>query len=358
MSGSRATSRPDKFTPVSVPTAEVSEGVATVSDRALRRFLGVAVLLITSGYSFLDYWNYSRTFHDGGGAEWDALLAGRGFAPAQYRIGVLKTAALLAQLSHTQLRHMFAAIDFVCLGIALVVLLTLLTRTETFRRTTRQGQWMQSTMALGCFLLYLVWSFWYQKPETHATLLLLALSAAAATWRRPAAGAVSLVVLAALGATVRADAMVAFHLGFLVVCMLPQARSLPLGRGVQAVASLLAVMAAIAVQFAIMHWLYPHAQRLVEAIQLLSNLTSGFNYLVLACALFPWWITLQLAARRWSLLEGWSAGLLLGSVAHFALFYTLGLASEVRIFLPFAMTLVPLTVTLAASRIEQTASAA
>jgi len=322
---------------------------------ALRRFLAWSVVLITSGYSFLDYWNYSRTFHDGGGAEWNALLAGRSFAPAQYRIGVLKTAALLARLTHTQLRHTVAAIDLVCLGVAMALLLWLLTRMETFRRATRLSQWLQSTMALGCFLLSLLWTFWYQKPETQATLLLLVVSAVAAQGRRQrAVAAVGLVLLAALGATVRADAMVAFHLGFLAVCLLPQSRSLPLGRGVQAVASLLAITVAVAVQFTIMRGLYPHAPRQVEAFQLLSNLASPLNYLVLACALFPWWITLRLAGRRWRALDGWSAGLLLGSVVHFALFYTLGLAGEVRIFLPFAMTLVPITVTLATARIEQT----
>ena len=153
-------------------------------DSALRRFLGWAVILITSGYTFLDYWNYSRNFHEGGGGEWDALLAGRSFAPAQYRIGVLRTADLLARLTHTHLRHMFAVIDFVCLGVSLSLLLWLLGRTEIFRSAVRLGRWLQASLALGCFLLYLLWSFWYQKPETHATLLLLVLSAAAAQWRR------------------------------------------------------------------------------------------------------------------------------------------------------------------------------
>ena len=37
---------------------------------------------------------------------------------------------------------------------------------------------------------------------------------------------------------------------------------------------------------------------------------------------------------------------MIGSVVHFALFYIFGIAWEVRIFLPFAMTLVPVTVTL------------
>jgi hypothetical protein len=325
-------------------------------DSALRRFLGWAVILITSGYTFLDYWNYSRNFHEGGGGEWDALLAGRSFAPAQYRIGVLRTADLLARLTHTHLRHTFAVIDFVCLGVSLWLLLWLLGRTEIFRSAARLGRWLQASLALGCFLLYLLWSFWYQKPETHATLLLLVLSAAAAQWRRRIPAVVALIALAAIGATVRVDALVAFHVGFLVACVLPQSRSLPLGRAVQAVASLLSIAAAIGVAYFIMHRMYPDAPREVAAWQLFNNLKLWVNYFVVAAALFPWWITLRLVVHRWRALDGWSVGLVIGSVVHFALFYTLGIAWEVRIFLPFAMTLVPLTVTLAYAAIERGAA--
>ena len=314
-------------------------------DAGLRRFLSWAVLLITSGYTFLDYWNYSRTFHEGGG-EWESLLAGRSFAPAQYRIGVLRVADLLARLSHAQLRHMFAAIDFVCLSASLAMLLWLLGRTEIFRNAARLGRWLQASLAMGCFLLYLLWSFWFQKPETHATLLLLVLSAAATQWRQRIPAVLALIALAAAGATVRADAMVAFHAGFLAACLLPQSRSLPLGRVAQAIASVLSIAAAIGVQYVIMHHVYPNAPRQVSAFQLVSNLKSWLNYFVVAASLFPWWITLALAMRRWRALNGWTAGLLIGSAVHFALFYILGIAWEVRIFLPFAMTLVPVTVTL------------
>jgi hypothetical protein len=319
----------------------------------LRRFLGWAVLLITSGYTFLDYWSYSRNFHEGAGSEWDALLAGRGFAPAQYRIGVLRSADLLARLTHTHLRHMFAAIDFVCLGASLAMLLCLLSRTEIFRAAGHTARWLQASLALACFLLYLLWSFWYQKPETEATLLLLVLSAAAAQWRQRLLATLALVALAVIGATVRVDAVVAFHVGFLIACLLPQARTLPLGRATQMAASAFSIAAAIAVEYVIMHRIYPNAPREVAAVQLLANLRAWLNYIVLAMALFPWWITLRLAARRSRTLDGWAIGLLLGSVAHFALFYIFGIAWEVRIFLPFAMTLVPLTVTLGYAAIER-----
>jgi hypothetical protein len=339
------------------PETRPESPLAPGLDSGLRRFLGWAVILITSGYTFLDYWNYSRNFHEGAGSEWDALLAGRGFAPAQYRIGVLRTADLLARLTHTHLRHMFAAIDFVCLGVSLALLLWLLGRMEIFRAASRVSRWLQASLAVGCFLLYLLWSFWYQKPETHATLLLLVLSAAAAQWRQRVSAVLVLVALAAIGATVRVDAMVAFHAGFLVASLLPQSRlqsrSLPLGRATQAVTSVLSIAAAVAVAYVIMHGIYPNAPREVAAFQLFSNLRAWLNYFVVAAALFPWWITLQLAMRRWRTLDGWMVGLVIGSVVHFALFYTFGIAWEVRIFLPFAMTLVPLTATLAYTAMEQ-----
>lgn len=330
---------------------EESTGGSTFAP-GLRRCLAWAVVLITGGYTFLDYWNYSRTFHEGGGVEWQDLLAGHSYAPAQYRVGVLHAADLLARLTHTHLRHTFAAIDFISVGISLAVLLWLLGRVRSFREADHIAQWLQASLVLGSCMLYLMWSFWFQKPETQTTLLLLVLSAAATRWTRRIPALVLLVLLAAVGATVRADAVVAFHVGFLAVCFLPQARSLPLGRATQFVASALSVVAAIAIEWFIAHRVYPDAPRQVAAFQLVGNLKVWLNYLVVPVALFPWLITLRLAIHRWRVLDGWAAGLLLGSVAHFALYYTFGIAWEVRIFLPFAMTLTPLTATLAYAAIR------
>jgi hypothetical protein len=112
------------------------------------------------------------------------------------------------------------------------------------------------------------------------------------------------------------------------------------------VASSVSLLAALGVEYAIVHGLYPHAQREVSTLQLWSNLKTPADYLVLLVSLFPWWLTLRLAALRWRALDGWSLALLAGSVVHFVLFYCFGMAGEVRIFLPFAMTTVPVTVML------------
>ncbi|MGI8771646.1 MAG: hypothetical protein ACR2JE_09425 [Acidobacteriaceae bacterium] len=340
-------------------------------DTRLRRFLTWAVVILSAGYTFLDYWNYSRMWH-ADPREWADLLAGRGLAPAQYRIGVMRLAAFLAQHLHTHLRHMFALIDCVSLLIGLACILALLSRTALFRAHGASSsahpvgnedhlrQWTLSLLCLGLFTVYLSWTFWFQKPETLPTLAYFALSALlAASHARGATRwlfAALLLLLAVLQATVRADAAVAFHLGMLMAAVLPSGSrsgaSMPLGRMTQAVTSGLAIVAAGAVQYGIAHWLYPGAQRNTDTFQLLSNLRSSMGYLAITLSLAAWWVTLWLAARRWRTLHGlagagnWALGLLLGSLAHFAMFYAFGMAEEVRIFLPFAMAVLPVTTVL------------
>ncbi len=359
------------MTPAPVLSSSITPQVPAVDPR-LRRFLIWAALILSAGYTFLDYWNYSRMWHDFP-AEWTGLLAGRGLAPAQYRIGVLRLSAFLAQHSHSQLRHMFALIDFVSLLVGLACIFVLLFRTTLFRSLQRVQQWTASMLCLALFSVYLSWTFWFQKPETLPTLAYFALSALlTASYARRAASrwliAVLLILLAALQATVRADAAVAFHLGMLVVTLLPPSFSsaiaasseggspggagMPLGRLTQAVASALSIVAAVAVQYGIAHWLYPQAQRNTDTFQLVSNLRAPLGYAPLLLSLAAWWVTLWLAARYGRTLQGlvgwgnWAAGLLLGSVAHFAMFYTFGSAQEVRIFLPFAMAVLPVTTVL------------
>jgi hypothetical protein len=147
---------------------------------------------------------------------------------------------------------------------------------------------------------------------------------------------------------------VAFHLGMLLATMLPGTSTtrsciglhLRLGRAGQAITSGIALAGAGAVQYGIAHWLYPHTQRVADAVQIVSNLQSSMGYLAIVFSLAGWWATLWLAARRWRSLDAWTRGLLLGSVCHFAMFYAMGMAEEVRIFLPFAMAVLPITAAL------------
>ncbi len=327
-----------------------SPPASSTLDPRLKRFLVWFSLLLAAGYTFLDYWNYNRMGREDP-REWTELLAGRGIAPAQYRVGVLRAAALVAHISHLQLRHGFALIDFACLLAGLGSILYLLTRTPDFRTSAPAMQWGLCLLCFTVFEVYLFWTFWFQKPETMATFAFFGLSALAASKGRKAFAplmAIAMVVMAILQATIRADAAVAFHLGMLLACLLFQIMPMPLGRALQIVTSTVAIFAAASVQWLIVHRIYPGAQRNVSAFQLIGNLHSGMGWLAIVLSLAPYGVTLWLAARHWHTLGGWSRGLILGSVIHFAMFYMLGMAEEVRIFLPFAMAVLPVSVPLLA----------
>jgi hypothetical protein len=314
-------------------------------DRRLKRFLVWSVLLLTAGYTFLDYWGYSRIEHEDP-VSWVRLAAGHGPAPAQYRIGIFFTANFIAHFTHLHFRHIFAGYDLVCTGVGLACLFFLLTRAPWFRASTLPVQWGQAFLALLLTQLYLGWTFWFQEPETMPSLLILALSALICSGHLQVARpmlALSLLLLALLGATVRVDDVIAFQGGMLVVGLLkPKAAErtwiLP--------ASLLSLLAALAVEAFITRRLFPHAVRSAPLFQLFENFRAVNGAFAILCTIPPWALTIWLAWRERGVLPLWLRGLALGSVFQFLLFLTFGMSEEVRIFLPYALVLIPLSAVL------------
>jgi hypothetical protein len=96
--------------------------------------------------------------------------------------------------------------------------------------------------------------------------------------------------------------------------------------------------------FAVEHYiksvLFPHAAFSDPLFQLLRNLRSVQCVFCTLIALVPFYATLLVGRRRWIGLASWERGLLIGSVVDFGLYFVVGISQEVRIFLPFAMTLV------------------
>jgi hypothetical protein len=316
----------------------------------LSRFLPWAILLLTAGYTFLDYWEYSRIQHTDP-RPWAQLATGQGLAPAQYRIGVYYTANFLAHLSHLQFRHIFAAADFGCTALALFSLFYLLTGLDWFRKSAHSAQWAQVFLALLLTQLYLVWTLWFQQPETMPSFAVLAAAAflcCAITQETPPVPrlmlAVSLLMLAALGATIRADIVTALASGIVLASV--DSRGKTPARSWLLTSGLIALLAALAVEFFITHQLFPHAVRSAPPFQLLGNLKSVNGTLAILCTLPPWGLTVWLASRNWSRLPLWIKALVIGSALHFVMYLTFGMSEEVRIFLPFTLVLMPLSATL------------
>ncbi len=339
-------------------SASLIPGNLKLLAKRLHGFIRWAILLMTAGYTFLDYWGYSRVQHEDP-SSWQKLAAGQGIVPAQYRVGVYYSANLFARMGHLQFRHIFALTDGVCLLASLAILFLLLTKREGFRILSPAQQWSQVLLALLLTQIYLGWTLWFQEPETMPSLMILASSALLCSGhvRVPRSMlALTLLLVALLGATIRVDAVVAFHAGMLLVCMVALGRGMPLGRGWQAAISVASLALALGTAYYLAHFVFPHNAREVALLQLPDNLRSLTGAMVLLCTLPPWLLTMWLAARRLSALDSWTIAMLAGSLIDFGFFVTFGMSEEVRIFLPFAMILVPVSAPILMGWMEQGSS--
>jgi hypothetical protein len=320
------------------------------STKTILAFLLFAVI-------FLDYWTYSQQYYRDPGAYTD-VLAGSAVAPIQYRVGAVRVASFLARHGHMGLRHGMTILDGLSAGVAVYVLYSLLRRSMVYRAASRQMQWFGSAVFLVLVQYYLVWLTWYQRPETLPTAGLVALNLWLLTlWRGDRetdatrqmgamqfAIAACLVLLAAVQGLVRADVAVAISLGILVVCLTPLGRGLSVPRVYLSITAVLAFAVGAGVQFYMMRVAYPHATYgSTPVFQLVLNVTDRLRIVPFVIFLLPWGWTLWKIARRRFEIEAPMASLLAGSVVFLGFWSVLGKIDEVRIFLPFALALAPLT---------------
>ncbi|MDQ2925872.1 MAG: hypothetical protein M3R43_10000, partial [Acidobacteriota bacterium] len=323
-----------------------------------RRALTLFIVLAALSTIFLDYWEYSRSFHKDPGI-WASTLRGTTEAPAQYRIGVLKAAEFLTLHSSLAMRHALTLIDFAALLIAAFVLRALLTRSATWRSASLAAKWFGAAAFVLLLEYSLAWLTWYQRPETLTIAALLALSLWLSTHRLPVgklAGtpltALCLVVLGFLQGFTRADVGVTFHFGVALICLTRLGKGFALPRWIQFAASLLAAAAAGGTQLYIMRVLYPHASYgLTPRFQLPLNYTDHIRVVPFALFIVPSvWVAVQIVRRSFRPGPA-QAGLLIAAAIFVCLWCVLGKIDEVRIFLPFAFALAPLTVEAALARV-------
>jgi hypothetical protein len=328
-----------------------------------RRTLSIFLVPIALSTIFLDYWEYSRSFHLDPNI-WASTLRGDNDAPAQYRIGVLKTAEFISLHSPLAIRHALTVIDLIAFLIAAFVLRTLLVRSAAWRSASIGAQWFGAAAFVALLQYSLPWLTWYQRPETLTIAALLALSLWFSTYRVPIAGTVGivltalcLVVLGLLQGLTRADVGVTFHLGVALVCLTRLGRSFALPRWAQLAASLAAAAAAAGTQLYIMRVLYPHATYgATQVFQLLQNYTDHIRIVPFTLFVLPSaWAALQVVRHRAQPTSA-QAGLLIATALFLCLWCVLGKIDEVRIFLPFAFALAPLTVEAAMLRIASVES--
>lgn len=315
-----------------------------------RRFVAIPMMFVVAMFTFLSDERYSREWYEFR-PQWDAFLAGKSDAPAQYRIGVIYLANFLSGLTHGHLalRHMLALMDGIFLAIAGTILFYLISQTKTYLQISLASRVAAIGFSFALLLYYMSWLFYYHKAETVANLACLAVGAALISGRPRipvAMAALGLVLVSAYLATVRADSGVALNVGIIVVSLFPGDRILPLGRWVQAVAGIAGIGVILAVEYHITHRMFPNNPYPDSKFQLIQNFTAIPKILSVLIALGPWLLTTWMAMRNWRRLEGWERALVVAATFEFAVFIVVAMANEVRLFLPYAMVLIPTTTAL------------
>jgi hypothetical protein len=319
---------------------------SAASMQRLRRFSLYVLLLVVASFCFLDYWAYSVQFYKDPSAL-NSLIAGTGLAPQQYRVGILVAAKFLIRAAHGHIgyRHCFALFDFLTAIATGWLVREILFRSPSFQRAGEASRWFRTFALLGLLAYYLNWSMWYQRPETIACGLFVVASFYLVTFvASPALAIPALLLLAVLQGFIRSDVAILLHFALFVYVLFRGARGFSLSRNVLLAISGLSCIAATAILWALMHLIYPHATYGTTAVfQLLFNLKP--MELLPFFLFFAPTIYVFLHARRVSAAQdGPGLSLLLASAIYFASWAIVGRIEEVRIFVPFALALMPQTV--------------
>ena len=320
--------------------------------------------LVIGATTFLDYWSYSQQFYREPAVYTD-VLRGTASAPIQYRLGAVYLASFIAKLGHLGLRHGMTIVDGISVAIAVYLLYSVLERSASYQAASNHARWFGSAVFVLLVQFYLAWITWYQRPETLPTAALTAASLWLFTSRsqpgrskasrfRPGTlrsslpVGTSLVLVATAQALVRADVTVAVFLGVLLICLFTSAEGLALSRGVLVATSLSCVAVGAGIQYGLSHVLYPTASYgSTPVFQLVLNVKDRLRIFPFVIFMTPWAWTLLRALRKRDTAPNASMAMLTGSTIFLALWCVVGKIDEVRIFLPFAVALVPLTAQLA-----------
>jgi hypothetical protein len=287
------------------------------------------------------------------------IVSGTASAPSQYRIGVIDTAYVLARHTHLGMRHTLTALDVIAGFVAVFALFLILRRSAAYRNADLARQWFGAAGFVILVQFYLAWLLWYQRPETLPTAALLSLALLLLAVKFPllpeglarGVSVIGLLVLAVAQGFVRADVAFALHVGILLVCLTPAGKGFALSRGLQAGTSAVAILLVVAIQFELMRKMYPQASYGdTPVLELFLNLRSPLRYIPFALFLVPSvWTALVLTRRRYKTGSA-EIGMLAGAAIFLGMWVTAGKIDEVRIFLPFALALAPLTVEVAMQR--------
>lgn len=325
------------------------------------RMTGILLLAVALGLCERTYWLYDSIDHYQRGY-WKSFIEGAGLAPEQYRIGVKMAAWWMVEHLGWGFRHGFLLMDVAGSIIAVYLLYALLRRRETVRNASVSLQWFSSAafVALTCF--YFAWVDTYFRPETLPTVGLVAVMVW--LWSSWNAGqsrgtqfgiALGLLAVSFVEGWIRADVAAALNGGMLLGCVARRAKRPGRPRAWKIVVAALCVGIAAGEQLYLMKVKYPQASYgPIPVLMIRHSWRRPLNLPPFICFMVP---VVWTFVRFWRERRDWSgdevdSGLIIASAMYLVLWGVMGKLNEVRIFVPFALAMAPLTIDLAMRRIS------
>ena len=283
------------------------------------------------------------------------LLSGTDHAPNQYRVALPYLARAVSSLTHTSKYYVLYSIsDFLCALGACWIYYRLLRGAAVMQRLGSSEGLVVVAFLLAAVAYPFAWVTSFQRPETLPTALYLALMCLVICQVRTLPMMLASASLLTLWqGFVRSDVPATFGVAVMLVCWTSASKKLFGSKRRAAAFGAVSAGLAIAVQFVLQHYLFPHATYPPDTklVQLLFNLHAR-PLATFSIAILPYGLIVAGAIACWKQLDGLDQLLIVASLAYLPLWFTVGVALEVRIFVPYLLALTPTAAKLIVLRLK------
>ena len=274
------------------------------------------------------------------------FFSGTDHAPDQYRIGIAYPVGYVATKLHIKKFYiLFSVVDFAAAGITCSILYLTLCGSVFFHGLRASSQTTTVVLFLVSLAYPFAWVVPWQRPETLATALYLALVLLFLGRVRTSRLWLIAIILISIGQTfVRADVPAIFGLAVCLFGLTPRVHQLFGSRKTGVFCGIAIAVCALAGQAYLKCYLFPNATYPpnVPVVQFFFNFRIR-TLTTFAIAILPFAFTLFLAVKYRKFLDAEDILMVFASCVYLPLWWTIGIIGEVRIFVPFIFALTPVT---------------
>jgi hypothetical protein len=331
-----------------------------MDERMMRRTVRCMLALFVVGNCALGYGDYNQQMKISTDA-WMQVVHGTAFAPDQYRIGVAVAAFWVTQHTPLRLSQVFGVFDLIASLTAVLLLFEVTRRTRAFQESPLATQWFGSVTYLALVMYLMEWTGWYRKvstlPAACAVAVMLWLWTPAdkgdPTTLRQIRIATAFFLVAVGLSFIRADLAFLVCMGILFAAVARVSPKMALPRGPAIATSAITGLTVGLVQLWLMKVVYPQATYgPVHVLMIVYDWWKLQKWALTLLFMTPFLWTLRQALQGRYSGEGAGGAFLFAALGYAVLWVTFGRLDEVRIFLPMAMAITPLTVELAMRKLD------